>query len=543
MSQVSQVDEDNSQLSDNIIYDKALQRRRCKVLMLVANAGSTDARVRKEAESLQNSGYEVTVACTQPKGKENEYINGVFYKRSKLVRGVHFGFWVKILKQHLIKVRLVKFGIALFALLSIVIFGLLAYGLFLGLSALFASVPAALSYITSTGLALGATLLVATYVAFKVLTHRFIFGGRYQNYLSRRAKRRRKGKSGTLARRIKARLRIEMRKRVRLFDVAINYGSISFRHLRSINAQKKHYDIVHAHDLNTMIAGVQLSRRMKSKLVFDAHELATHEDDIQHYTVRIFKRILMRAFIDKPDHIITVSQGFRRRFEDFYRKPKVDVIYNTPKISDASSLDRTVRTDAGLSEDDILVVYIGGINRRRGSRQLAQSLAYLPENYNFVMVTGAKDKIKNEILDIFRKHKKPGLGARIQFLPPVPATEVVHYCKTADISVITRIPPKIYFNPQREYSMPNKLFESLFSGLPVVVGSSKEVVEFVQDNTMGLPADCSKPKQLAENIVTVYNDRHNYRKTEDQITELRAKYGWPAQSDKLIEIYDNLLDI
>jgi len=125
----------------------------------------------------------------------------------------------------------------------------------------------------------------------------------------------------------------------------------------------------------------------------------------------------------------------------------------------------------------------------------------------------------------------------------VPATEVVHYCKSADISVITRIPPKIYFNPQREYSMPNKLFESLFSGLPVVVGSSKEVVEFVENNKMGLPADCSKPRQLAKNIVTVYNDRHAYRKTDSQIKELRSKYGWPVQSDKLVEIYDNLLDI
>jgi glycosyltransferase involved in cell wall biosynthesis len=179
-----------------------------------------------------------------------------------------------------------------------------------------------------------------------------------------------------------------------------------------------------------MIAGVFLKKKYNAKLVFDAHELAAHEDDRHHIFRRMFKRLLMRRLVKHADRIVTVSQGFDHWFTDKFGKP-VLVVYNTPQIADESELDMTVRGAAGLTEDDPLIVYIGGVNERRGSKQMGQAARLLPEHFKLVFVTGAKPHIREQILTEAARDPIEGKGAEIIFLPPVPAKEVVHQSPAA----------------------------------------------------------------------------------------------------------------
>ena len=312
----------------------------------------------------------------------------------------------------------------------------------------------------------------------------------------------------------------------------LNYNS--FR--RAVRDTVVHWspDVVHAHDLATLLAAFDIAKKASAQVVYDAHEFATLEVENEHFFPSWYKKHVENKLIRRTAAMITVSEGFARTFVETYGIPRPTVIYNTPQFYQESELGgRTVRGEAGLDSTVPLAVYLGGLNPRRALSQIVEALSLVP--WLHMAKVGGRSPRWEEML--LAEAEKFGVLDRLHILDAVLPEEIVHYCVDGDFGIV----PRIRFSIQQEYSMPNKLFESVFGGLSIAYGDTQELREFVERFGVGIVMDCTDPQDIARGFEEVYERREELRPTPEKIEEMLAEFGWPAQAEKLIATYETLV--
>jgi glycosyltransferase involved in cell wall biosynthesis len=89
---------------------------------------------------------------------------------------------------------------------------------------------------------------------------------------------------------------------------------------------------------------------------------------------------------------------------------------------------------------------------------------------------------------------------------------------------------------------PNKLFEYLEAGVPMVVSDFPEMRRLVDETGAGIARDTSTAASLAAAVRELLDEPKSVRKSR----KLRARqaaettYNWAVQSQKLVEVYDRL---
>ena len=125
-----------------------------------------------------------------------------------------------------------------------------------------------------------------------------------------------------------------------------------------------------------------------------------------------------------------------------------------------------------------------------------------------------------------------GAADRLHFVPPVPSHEVPSYLSQADVAVSPILGDSVSYDE----ALPNKLFEFLHAGLPMVVSDCRAVAQFVTDHGLGAVFRAGDPADLARALREVLADPPH-----PDTTELRRTYSWQGQEPHLIAVYDELV--
>jgi glycosyltransferase involved in cell wall biosynthesis len=128
-----------------------------------------------------------------------------------------------------------------------------------------------------------------------------------------------------------------------------------------------------------------------------------------------------------------------------------------------------------------------------------------------------------------------GVGERVHFPAPVPDEQLVALTRAADVGV----------NPLDRYgngdvALPNKLFEYLHAGLPMVVSDSPQMAAFVRAHRLGEVANVDDPDAWAAAIRRVLADPIGYRGDPTEREQLRHAWSWEAQEAPLLDLYARL---
>lgn len=83
-------------------------------------------------------------------------------------------------------------------------------------------------------------------------------------------------------------------------------------------------------------------------------------------------------------------------------------------------------------------------------------------------------------------------------------------------------------HPQWDMAIPNKLFDYLTAGIPILVYNAAECAEFVEKNSLGIALD------KIEKLSDIYNEHEKYRK---KVVEKRHLFTMDSQAEKLLAIY------
>jgi len=289
-------------------------------------------------------------------------------------------------------------------------------------------------------------------------------------------------------------------------------------------------DIYHCHDLDTLPLGYRAKRRNGGRLVYDAHELTTELAYISGLE-KMGWWVLERFLIRRADEVIATGTYRAEYPAKKYRIATPPVILNCPPMSTAQARNRALQEKLGLADDRVpVILYQGGFVPGRGLHNLVLAAAHLDRGVLVLMGWGPMEaKLKNLAKD-------NGLEGRVYFMEPVAPDRVVYYCMSASVGVV------IYQNTglNNYYAAPNKLYEYIHAGLPVVSSDFPALKEVVEGYELGRTFDPEEPKSIASAINRVLADEQRYDTMRKNALEAAKIFNWETESRKLLEIYRRL---
>ena len=264
------------------------------------------------------------------------------------------------------------------------------------------------------------------------------------------------------------------------------------------------YDIYHAHDLNTLPVAYLAAKRDKAKLVYDSHELYVDRNKLKPSspTWKFVQKRIEGILIRKADAVFTVNESLAAELAIRYKIQRPKVIMNTPAKMNKADLgilgNQRLRSALSIPGDQKLLIYVGGITFNRGLEELILSLDELPDCYLVCMGYG-NEQFKQHLLDLALK---TGVEDRFSFFGPVPTDEVIHFAAGADLGVAPIANACVSYY----YCSPNKLFEYMNAGLPVIASNFPELEKVVLGHGIGLTFDPSSPSAIARAARLILDD-------------------------------------
>jgi glycosyltransferase involved in cell wall biosynthesis len=287
-------------------------------------------------------------------------------------------------------------------------------------------------------------------------------------------------------------------------------------------------DVVHCHDLNTLWAGRQIKKQTGCKLVYDSHEMATARNRMTTGW-RMWCEHFEKAGVPDADRVIMASPGYADVCRERYGVEST-VLINVPPPQ-APTGTRDLRTETGLSRDDTLLIYQGSIQENRGIEQVIDAVKLLGEGVSLVVVGYGYHRPALEATV-----RERGLDDRVRFFGPVPNPDLVDWSSSADIGMCNIIGT----SPSYRESLPNKLFEYVMAGIPVVVSNFGSMGRIAEEQSVGVICDPTDPRALAD-AVTALRDEAVYERARAATPTMAARYNWNVEQTKLVELYAGLM--
>lgn len=303
-----------------------------------------------------------------------------------------------------------------------------------------------------------------------------------------------------------------------------------YRAARALDA-----DVYHLHDPHLIPVGLALKRH-GSTVVYDAHE------DYPRQALSIYAS---RLFLSGSHYLIwsLLEREARRRFDVFvaatpaitrrFPAPKTVTIRNFPLPAEffRPSLDGAM---IPYGERAHAVVYAGGITVVRGIREMVDMVGLLPPELDAKLVL--MGEFKKELPRLQAEVEgRPG-WSRVEYLGDRPRHEVIDELARARVGLVL-----FYPLPNHVEAMPNKLWEYMAAGLPIVASDFPFWRMLFAEIGCGLLVDPKDPRAIASAVEWLL--RHP-DEAEQMGRRGRAAiehtFNWRPEGERLLELYRDL---
>jgi glycosyltransferase involved in cell wall biosynthesis len=290
--------------------------------------------------------------------------------------------------------------------------------------------------------------------------------------------------------------------------------------------RREKIDIVNCHSLSVLPLCVLLQVLHKAILVYEPHELETETITSTGLRRRLAK-VLEAALIRRADKVIVVSDSIARHYCADYRLGDVLVVRNAPEgISDSAPRPSRIFRDLyAIPEDHLVFLYIGVLDEARGTRILLDCFKRLSSDRHLIFL--GFGTMEEEIRAASRSHPN------IHLHSAVPQSRLAEYTVGADIGF--SIMDGSCLN--HRCALPNKLFQYLQAGLPVIVSDLEEMGEFVRQWRCGWCIG-NDPAEIAALVSRLTSE--DVARAKEGAERSRRTIDWAFEADKLAQTYADL---
>lgn len=290
-------------------------------------------------------------------------------------------------------------------------------------------------------------------------------------------------------------------------------------------------DLIFSNDLDTLPACYLAGKIKKTNLIYDSHEYFLGVPEIQNRRmVKAVWSFFERGLLPRLKHLITVNSSIAELYKKSYGV-NPQIIRNIPSFQNFPKGNKT-REELKLPADAFIVILQGsGININRGAEEFILSLQFT-EPALFAVIIGHGDVWDN----LKELAKVNHLQNKVRFVDRLPYPELIQYTLNANLGVTLDKPG----NPNYENSLPNKIFDYAFSGIPVLGSNLKEVSRVINDYQIGSIVDSVNPESIANALNYFFLNKSFYNFCKQNTQLLKEKLSWEKESEKLIEIIRKL---
>ena len=298
-------------------------------------------------------------------------------------------------------------------------------------------------------------------------------------------------------------------------------------------------DVWHAHDL-TGLQAVAAGVPRHVPIVYDSHELFLETGSAVRLPslARRFLRRREARLVRRCSAVITVNPGLASVLERLYHPARLVVVRNCmPRWSPPAAPPNLIREALGLADDAPIVLFHGSLEPNRGIEQLVAALN-APGLEDVHLVLLGFGQVPQAGDDSSHSSDR---SDRVHVLAAVAPDELPPWVASADVGVVLQQPANLNLT----LSTPNKLYEAIAVGTPVIASDLPEIARIVRDDPDGpLGVLCDPTDQDA--IVGALRsllDPPRTRLLDMRTRCLRAaglRLNWEVEAAHLIGLYADL---
>ncbi|KYH03793.1 MULTISPECIES: glycosyltransferase family 4 protein [Chryseobacterium] len=205
-------------------------------------------------------------------------------------------------------------------------------------------------------------------------------------------------------------------------------------------------------------------------------------------------RLLEKVIYKNASRVIALSPGMQAGVVKYIPKEKTSMIPNMAKMDEfwPRGKNDQLMEKLGLKKDSFKIVHFGSLGLANGAQTIIESAKLLNnrEDIEFLFVGGGSTE-----KDLIEEVEKSNLK-NVKFLGKFPMTDVSEIVNFSDVSMISFLDiPILYTNS------PNKLFDSLSAGKPIIVNSAGWTKDIAEKYHCGFYVNPNRPEELAQKVL------------------------------------------
>jgi len=282
-----------------------------------------------------------------------------------------------------------------------------------------------------------------------------------------------------------------------------------------------------ANDLDTLPAVWYAGRVRRKPVIYDSHEYFTEVPELVHRprVRRIWERLEAHIF-PKLTRVYTVNESIASIYQEKYGVP-VGIVRNLPRQ------DRK-EPEPGMVPENFtgcpVILYQGAVNVGRGLEEIIRAMEHLPEMR--LIIVGEGD-IRKDLIGLVQTL---GVGDRVYLPGRVPFENLAWYTRQATIGI--SIEQDIGLNYR--YALPNKLFDYMQAGLPVLASDLPEIRRVVEEAQFGTIINRFDPVYLSDTIRSMTKDQEKMQQWHLNALKSFPRYTWESQEPTLLSLVSSL---
>ncbi|MFQ6127718.1 MAG: glycosyltransferase family 4 protein [Thermoplasmata archaeon] len=290
------------------------------------------------------------------------------------------------------------------------------------------------------------------------------------------------------------------------------------------------FDIIHAHDLDTLVLGFFLSRLRSAKLVYDAHELywAMIEDSVPGWLKSLVEKI-ERKLVPRADVVLTVTPQIAQLVES-YGARRVELVMNCGEIREPDK-----RRVEGIRRDILgggrrIVLYVGMLEPSRNLETLIDLFGKLDDDETRLVIGGTGSLVAR--LSQLAKETR-----NVDYIGWVPSSDIFDYVSASDMIVLIHDPR----NTNIRLGISARLFNAMAAGKPVVVSEGTGNADIARKEGIGMVVPFDDADQIRSAILGLLKDEEKLSEiAENGRRAARERYNWERMKRRLIRTYGDL---
>ena len=305
----------------------------------------------------------------------------------------------------------------------------------------------------------------------------------------------------------------------------------------------------HCHDLTTAVIGLAAARKVGTRCVCDFHEWWSEMSEWNYIekkfvdplpkTKRFFK-FAERFIMSRADAVITVCDSIAHELEKNVKgsSAEITVIRNIPDLNpspnESDYRNLNLRELFGLQQEQQLVIYQGGVGPSRNLEPVIDALAYAPRTV--LVIRGPA--IEHFAKDYQARAALSGVQDRLFCLDPVPSADVV--AAAAASGAVAGLYTVGQICLSWVYALPNKIFEYMVAGLPILTADYPEVRKLVDHYEIGIVFDPDDPHSIAAAFNRFATEPYLVASMRSRLAAALSDLDAEMEWQKIVDLYDGL---